>query len=411
MKILMLTPDNQMIDRRILLEAVSLVDAGHDVTLLAGFECAKEEKYEYHGVKVHRLCYDWNDTRLIRLQKYFPQNQRARNLLNKVYLKIAHKYFTLPPFEHFVFRKAQAYPADVIHVHDFPALRVGAVIAQKRGVPLVYDAHEIYYAQEVLPRKKRREIRRNEKKWIRHASAVITVNEFIARIMARRHGIAEPHVLYNATKLPAQKLAPAASPLRKKFPDDAVVLLYQGWISGERNLETMIRAMPLLPPKVCLAIIGYGAYETALREMVETLGLQGRVVFFGRIENEQILEYTFGADLGLIPYLPIDENHLYCSPNKFFEYIAAGVPILGHQNPFFKRMKQNYGMVEVADLRTPESTARGILPLIENRSRLQELRARCEDAAKVLNWDVEAGKLLDIYRRLGAEAPREKAGV
>jgi glycosyltransferase involved in cell wall biosynthesis len=408
MKILMLTPDNQMIDRRILHEAVTLVEAGHEVTLLAGFECKQEETFDYHGVKVHRLVYDWNDTRLINLQRRFwPQHPRLRNLLNKIYLKLANKFFELPPFEHFVFRKAAPYQADVVHVHDLPALRVGAVIARRRGIPLVYDAHEIYYAQEVIPAKTRKRYFKLEKKYIRRAAAAITVNEYIADLMAKRYGIAPPHVIYNATHVPPRKLDKAASPLRKEFPAGAKILLYQGWISNERNLETIIRMMALLPADAYLAVIGYGSYEADLRKIAAELNLGERVKFLGRIENENLLPYTAGADLGIIPYLPIDENHLFCSPNKFFEYVVSGVPIFGHRNPFFEGMKQKYGLIETADLGTPESAAQGLLPLLDP-ARLAAMRERCDAGAATLNWRVEGEKLLQIYRTLGPAAQPEK---
>lgn len=397
MRVTMLTDDCQMIDRRILQEAATLVEAGHQVHLLAGFECREPTEFTTRGIQVHRYNYDWDDERLKKLRLYLPNNDRVRAFVNRAFMYLARRFFRVSPFQRFVLERAYQFPADVVHVHDLPMLLPGVLLARGWGVPLVYDAHELYYAQDVLPLETQRKYFRLEKKLIRHADAVITVNEFIARLMAERYGIPEPRVIYNATELPVQS---ADGPsLRERVGGNAPIVLFQGWLSSERNIETIVRAMPHVAAPAVLAIIGYGGHEPTLRQIALSLGVQERVHFLGAVPSEHILHLTRGASLGVIPYLPIDDNHRYCSPNKFFEYVLAGVPILAHELAFFRAMRERHGVVECCDFTSPEAVGRTITTLLQSRQ-LERMRQRCADAARVLNWPTEAQKLLGIYAGL-----------
>jgi glycosyltransferase involved in cell wall biosynthesis len=403
MKIVMLTPDCYMIDRRILLEAKSLIKAGHQVTLLAGFETAKEEHFEQDGIKIHRYVYDWDDERLKKIREKLFYNEKLQLFVNRAYMFLAKRFLEISPFEQFMISKALEFEADVYHVHDLPCLKAGYYAAKIKNVPLIYDAHELYYAQKVLPARLQKSYFLLEKKYIRYPNVVITVNPFIARLMAERYQINEPQVILNCTEIP-NNFDPqtAKSKLRKKgkIPNDYKVVLYQGWISPERNLETLIKSVKYFPEHTCLAIIGYGDYEVTLRQIAEQEGLAEKIFFFGQIPSEEMLNYSAGADLGVIPYQPIDDNHLYCSPNKLFEYILAGVPIITDNLPFFNIINEKYDVIEITDLSSAEKLGKLVSHLFDNSIRLDNMKQNCLNASKELNWDVEGKKLLTMYNKL-----------
>lgn len=403
MKIVMLTPDCQMIDRRILLEAKSLVNAGHELTLLAGFECQRQESYAEEGVRIHRLQYDWDDELLKKIRRKLPQNDKLRMFVNRAYMSAAGRFFEISPFDRFMMTRAMEFDADVYHVHDLPCLKAGYFAAKKKNVRLVYDAHELYYAQEILPPATRKQYFKLEKKYIRYPDAVITVNPFIARLMAERYNVKEPDVIMNCTDKPKDfRPEGAAKKLRSKgsIPESMKVVLYQGWISPERNIETLVRGVKWFPEDTCLALIGYGEYEKKLRQIAEEEKTGKKVFFLGAVPNEEILNYTAGADIGVIPYLPIDDNHLYCSPNKFFEYIIAGVPVVTADLPFFRMMNEKYGAVVTTDMASPQAFGETVKNLVSGKNRLSEVKSNCAKAAFELNWDREKDKLHAIYRKI-----------
>jgi glycosyltransferase involved in cell wall biosynthesis len=399
MRVTMLTDDCQMIDRRIVQEAATLVQAGHTVHLLAGFECREPGEFVTRGVHVHRYNYDWDDERLKKLRAYLPRNDRVISYVNRAFMYMARRFFRVSPFQRFVLERAYQFPADVVHVHDLPMLLPGVLLSQHWGVPLVYDAHELYYAQDVLPKATQEKYFHLEKKLIRRAALVITVNEFIARLMAERYGVAEPRVVYNATEPLTAPLAGVPT-LRERVGGDGPIVLFQGWLSAERNIETAVRAMAHVAAPAALAVIGYGGHEPALRQAARDLGIESRVHFLGAVPAEQILHYTRGAALGVIPYLPIDDNHRYCSPNKFFEYVLAGVPILGHDLAFFRMMAERHGVVACTDFTSPEAVGQAINHLLSSGA-LDHMRQCCAQAATVLNWATEGAKLLRYYGQLG----------
>jgi glycosyltransferase involved in cell wall biosynthesis len=408
MKILMMVPDDQMIDRRVLQQAASLITAGHTVNLLAGFECREEAEYEDRGVQVHRYRFSLDGHPLGRLSRFVPRKFRLRGLAIRTMLAFERHVLAASPFDDFVLSKAMAFPSDVVHVHDLPLLHLGAQLANQWDVPLVYDAHEIYHEQQSVAGRVRRRLRAIERKHIDRVDLFTTVNEAIAEHFDSLYG-RRPLVLMNCADAPPVGFdGEARRRLRERagLPPEARVLLFQGWFSPERNLLSLVRAMRHLPEDCALVLIGYGEYEKTLRDAVRGQPYEGRVRFLGRVEPERLLPLTAGADVGLIPYQPIDLNHRLCSPNKFFEFVAAGVPIVGPDLVFFRDMAKRYGVVVPGDLGTPEAVARTLAPLLDDPDHLALMRAACRQAARTLNWETEAQKLLQAYPSHGKEPQR-----
>jgi len=399
--VLMLTPDCYMIDRRILQEARSVIEAGYRVTLVAGGECPREEHYFQDGVEIHRYQYDWDDERIRNLRKWIP-TAGLRRLFHRAFVGFARRFLPFNSFDTFIYNRARRFPADVIHVHDLPFLKHGARLAREWGAPLVFDAHEIYYEQEVLRPALRKRLLREEKRHAPETRIFITVNDAIANCFRETHGDLNCLILMNCADR-VEMVDRAAS--RRKLREMAGlrerdrIVLFQGWISAERNLDTLVRAAKELPNDAYLVFIGYGEYQAELGKIVQENGTDRKVRFLGRVEPNQILPLTAGADLGVIPYQPIDLNHKFCSPNKFFEYVQARVPMVTHDLEFFRQMNELHGVVTTGDLSTPEGTARAINGLLNSPGRLEELARLCEKASPALSWDEESKKLVEAYAK------------
>lgn len=401
-RILMLAPDSYMIDRRILQEARSLLGQGYRVTLLSGFECAEEQHYLVDGVEIHRYAYDWDDERLKKIRSRLPQNERLIRWVNQFFMRVVKHVLPVSPFDAFVIERARQFPSDVVHVHDLPCLKYGVSLSQEWRVPLVFDTHEIYPEQESLSPRQQFQLRRQERRFLPQTQLFVTINEAVADWYHNKYG-RRPLVLMNcADQLDAARIDEGRERLRvaANLPDSCRVLLYQGWMSGERNLDTLVRTMAQLPEDTYLVFIGYGAYEPVLRALCDDQPWAARVRFLGRIEPDEILKFTAGADVGIIPYLPIDLNHRLCSPNKFFEYIQVGVPVVAHDLPFFREMAQTHGVVTVGDLSTVEGMGETLNALLAEETRLQGMRHACRKASQTLTWEVEVQKLLEAYRQV-----------
>ena len=398
MTVLMITPDSQMIDRRILLEAKSLVKYGYKVILLAGFECQQEESYIEDGVEIHRYKYDWDDENLKKIRQKLPNNDRLKQFVNKYYMAFARRIFTINPYNRYILTKALEFDFDVLHIHDFPVLKIGSFIAKYKEVPFIYDAHELYYAQDVLPKKTQKKYFKEEKKYILRTDMVITVNKHIAELMNKNYKIKKPKVLFNATKLsPNYVLEPSKLREVANIPSGKKIVLYQGWISAERNIESIVRAVKFFDDDIVLLLIGYGEFEIQLKKTVIENNINEKVKFLGQVESDKMLSYTVGADVGVIPYLPIDLNHKYCSPNKFFEYMRVKVPVITHRLPFFEDMNKIYNTCITCDMQSPEDIAKTINHFFSSNT-ISNLNL--EKASFELSWEEEEKKLFKIYKQL-----------
>lgn len=398
----MVTADHLMIDRRILQEAKTLIEAGHAVTLLAGFECEKRETYVKDGIRIERFVYDWSDARFapwarrLRLKPGTKMNSVAWRLFRFLASRL-----DFSSYDRFVLDRLLEYPVDIMHVHDYPMLRAGVELARMRKVPLVYDAHELYYAQTQLPPATRRRYKRRERKWIRFADRVITVNPYIANLMAQRYGIAAPEVIMNAAPLQQRT---AAHPLRERFglPASTFIVLYQGWISDSRGIDRLALAAAHFDEGAVLVIVGYGAYEEHLRGLVRQHGLEKRVFFFGGVDSDQLHPITCDADLGVIPYFGVDDNNYFCSPNKLFEFAIAELPFMCNDLPFLRDIVERYGNGTIANLGDPQSIAAAVNQVMRDGGLLARLQAGALTAKQELNWSVEERRLLAIYETLRA---------
>jgi glycosyltransferase involved in cell wall biosynthesis len=222
-------------------------------------------------------------------------------------------------------------PADAYHAHDeatLPACFIASLLRRKR---LVFDAHELpldetsirwpwllklfsYLLAFILPR----------------CAGIITVSEPIAQEIRKRYHTSEITVVRNI--LP-YKSVPKSDLLRQSLDlgSDVRIALYQGSLQANRGLAELIRAAPFLDPDIVIIMLGKGnATELVkLEAIIAEVGLPDRVRILPAVPYAELLNWTASADIGLIVNPPeISLNVQMCLPNKFFEYLMVGLPVL-----------------------------------------------------------------------------------
>lgn len=373
-QVLMLCHD-QHLDRRVIAQAQSLIKQGHVVRLLAlAFDAeTNEEVTTAEGVLLTRiglahivpenptyLGYTHRQRKLNdflnRLVNRYPRGlghfQKGYQLTSKLnwrlyttQLLLRYRNRTLHdplPFRQAFVKHGIAMRSDVVQVHDLPALEAGAELAAAWGVPLVYDAHELYPEQNAFSQVQRDICSQAEARLIQRAQLVFAVNQSIGEEMARRYGIAPPVTLLNAIDPPAE-FDPERryDLLREKLglAKERRILLFQGGFAPHRNLENLIKAMALIKTQdVDLVMMGFGPYGDVLKQLAIKQGLLGsRIYFLPAVPQSELLQHSASADVGIIPYPHVDLNSYYCTPNKLFEFIQAGLPILANDSPELNR--------------------------------------------------------------------------
>jgi glycosyltransferase involved in cell wall biosynthesis len=403
-KILMLTTD-RVIDRRIVQEADSLDADGWQVTILAPPARHVEDHPRVIRIGSHAAVAPSSRSAAL-LRTY----QIVRSLVPAdaawlAWLRNAVWRHAIGPdvfLQHLFTPAAEQMAADIVVAHDLPVLAAAAAAARFHKAKLAYDSHELYCEQE-FPLATRRMWSSIERREIHACEAVITINPSIAGELARRYGLSNVHVIHNAARADGEP-PPNRGMFHRTFALDpgSRILLFQGGVTAGRNLETLVDAMTLVTaPGLHLVFLGGGQLEKSLRARAGAAGIGGRVHFHRSVHPRDLLDYTACADLGIIPYQPTCLNNLYCTPNKLFEFIAAGLPMIATDLPELRRLVVENGIGRVADTSSPAPLAAAIDGLARHEAAMQALRRNVAQARRRMNWECEEKTLIDIYRRLG----------
>jgi glycosyltransferase involved in cell wall biosynthesis len=400
-RILMLCNDRQ-IDRRILLQADSLEEDGWDVTILAmpTDELAGMDDRRVRRIGARTESAARQENRVLGvynvMRRHLPMNGRVMRAMKSLAWRflVDHERFYLNLF----LADARQHQAEVVVAHDLPMLAVGRTLSEEFGAHFVYDSHELYSEQE-FSRGQRASWAQVERRHIHACDQVITVNPSIARELEARYGVAEVAVIHNAERIQAQTERSWYLHERFGIPREHRVLLFQGGFSAGRNLLELVEAMALLPHcGIHLVLLGDGQLAGALQRLVERKGMSSRVHLHPAVAQSQLLKVTAAADAGVIPYQAICLNNYYCTPNKLFEFIAAGLPILASDLPELRRLVEGNQIGCVGDLGTPRAIASMIEAFFSDGQRLQRWREQLAVVRQELSWQQEGERLKQLYK-------------
>lgn len=314
----------------------------------------------------------------------------------------------------------QAPKADVYHGHDLTALPAAVRAQRRHGGLLVYDSHESFmdsgtnvnrsrWGKAILSWFERRQARR--------ATALVTVNRSLGEILGAKFRIRRVVVVYNT---PARWDAPAVRPnlLREAtgLPADAPIALYHGAFFLHRGLEELAAALlePGMEP-VHAVYLGYGSRETWLREEADDPRYGGRIHVVEAVPPAVLPFWVASADVGVMPIQASTLNHRLSSPNKLFESLATGLPVVVSDFLEMRRIvldDPDGPLGAVCDPADPASVARAIRSILDlSEEEREALRARCLRAShERWNWETESARLVGLYDSLALEAAPSGAG-
>lgn len=263
---------------------------------------------------------------------------------------------------------------------------------------LIYDAHEYYAGHQIFADRPLRRcfwltIERLASPFI---DLLLTVSEPLADLFRERYPrLRRVEVIRS---LPEMNLSVQSShsPLTKAG-DDAL-LIFHGYFLPGRALDKIIAAMSLLTDlRVKLLLIGEGPLLEDLQAQVKHLHLEDRVSFRAMLLPEQLIPFIAQADIGLSIIEADCLNRQYALPNKFFEYIMAGVPVLASNIPTLQYYVDQYQVGRTVEAQDAGRIAETIKEMLADPGQLSIWKENCRRAARELNWNEEAKKLLDLY--------------
>jgi glycosyltransferase involved in cell wall biosynthesis len=384
MKILMVLANEFPPDVRVENEALSLVEAGHEVHLACFTRKNAPEKEIFKGVIIHRIP--------ISLFLYKAS----------VAALTAPFYFSF--WERFLENITEKYRIETIHIHDLPLVRVGVKLKEKHDLNLVVDLHENWpallsvspYTKTLLGRLLSPNFLwvRYEKAILRHADMIIVVvRESRDRLEKLGLDVSRIIVVSNTLKLDNFEL-PDVHPDPEYF-----TLYYAGGLTYHRGLQTVIEAISLVHrqiPQIRLRIAGSGKYKSRLQEMIRRHKLDSRVEFLGHLPLNGVAANLAMADAALIPHLKTAHTDSTI-PHKIFQYMYANKPVIASDCIPLERIvsQTKSGVVFKSD--SAADLAGKIIKLYNKEVTILPARRWVEQK---YNWDKDASVLVSSYESL-----------
>jgi glycosyltransferase involved in cell wall biosynthesis len=280
--------------------------------------------------------------------------------------------------------------AHVYFTNDLDTLLAG-VLCSMTSRALVHDAHELWpdqfigmgaYSSTGLAW-----LRVLEHILLRRADVVITVNEFIAEELEKRYKIHKLQVILNVPAL--EHYHPVHTPVQRERAKK--VALYQGLFTFHRGLENLVNACQFFEDDVTLVLRGYGPNENQLREIAKqyvNCRFEKPVAM-----SELISAAANTADVGIVPYAPVNVNNYLASPNKLFEYIQAGLAVVGSDLPFLRKIILGHSIGYVFNPNSPRDIAKAI-NMATRDDVLTSLRSNVQKIQQQYSWAEERKKLV-----------------
>lgn len=359
-------------DSRVLKEARSLIKAGYQVTIRCLWDVELPKKEMIDGIHVERIL--------------FSSRKKTKPLLYKLYMLLKFIIRILENSRKF----------SIIHCHDLNTLPIGTIIKILRpNNKLIYDAHEYETEMSHLKGYSKKLYQYAERFFIKFADGVITVSESIANEYVRLYNITKPRLVLNC---PPYVDHTKQNYFREKFDllPEQMIFLYQGGFSKHRGIEIILEAFKISKdPNKVVVFMGYGPLEGDIQKAAQT---HPRIFYHPAVGQDVLLDYTSSADIGILFYENSCLNHYFCSPNKFFEYTMAGLPVIVSDLYEMKRiLAENHNGVT-----TKKDDVASLLEVIENLTYedIINMQKNVSKLQKIYSWQEQEKRLVELYQSL-----------
>lgn len=379
-KVLHIVLNNFNPDYRVLKETTALASAGYKVTI-----------YALHADD--QPTAEVIDTVLVK--RFQLWSRRFPKFFSIQLLKLLECYWQM-------LRQGLKDRPDIVHAHDLDGLFIGYFIAWVTRGALIYDSHELWKAHSTivnLPNFVQRLVLRIEGLLARKANLVITVSQGLGNILKQDFHINPPLILRN---FPEKTNGKRTNQLRQKLgiPDSSVILLYLGGILPNRGIELLLTGFAQIPNEdVYLVFLGVHCIPEAFDAYISE-NCRHRVLVVPPVHPRKVVETASSADIGVHPIRGTSDNHYFCLPNKFFEYIQAGLAVLVTDLPEMAALVKSHKIGEVFEDGNLNSLVSKLQNLIEDKAAREKMKLASQNLAGVLCWENEKEKLIRAYQGL-----------
>ena len=286
---------------------------------------------------------------------------------------------------------------DVVLANDANTLVPALILRALKGTNFVYDSHELWRRRNVPKRRIAPYVEAAiERVGITRASRVMTVSPSIAEWLKRAYNLDElPALVRN---IPSEAPVPDRSEGRLHdlagLSSDIPIISYGGGITTSRGIEETIDALALMDPNVHLVMLGYGAedYIESLHQRAKKRGVAHRIHVVGPVAPDEVTSALADGDVAVVHIRPTCLSYRFALPNKLFESIRAGLPVVAADLPDLAAIIRELGVGRTVALEDPSSLADALTAVLRDGD---AFRAAAREAAPNLTWEREVEALIE----------------
>ena len=281
-----------------------------------------------------------------------------------------------------------------VNCHSLPVLPLGVLFKFFLKSVLVYDTHEIETESIGAVGFKKKIFKLLEKLFIKYADAVITVNSAIKQWYQSQYKITNVVFVRNIPYQRPRTEIYKNNILKEKFgiEDDRILYIYQGSLSHGRGIEIILDTFVRFNDDKHVLFMGFGELENTIKKYQNEYN---NIHFLDAVKPFEVNRYTCGADVGLCLNENISLNYYLSLPNKLYEYIMNGVPVIVSDFPEMGRVIDESGCGWKVSI-----DKKSLYSLILNMDKIEiaTKRERAKKYRKKIGWEIEEKNLIELYR-------------
>lgn len=291
--------------------------------------------------------------------------------------------------------KTKSKNLNFINCHSVSTLPLCVLISFLTKATLIYDTHELETETQTNTGLRKIFVKIVEKIFIKRASAVFVVSDSIMHWYKTKYNLNNVYVIKN---IPEQKKIPSKKNnlMRKKFNilKKEKIFIYQGVLGYGRGIETLLKAFSYLKTDYHIIFLGYGNLS---KKVVKFSKKYPNIHYHPPVLPSNLILHTSAADIGISLIENVSLSYYYCLPNKVFEYLMSGLPIIVSNFPDMSKLisKYNSGW-------TCNNDYKNFIKLVNSLSNeeIQEKKKSVKRISNSIGWHTEESKMMAVYHDL-----------